>query len=235
MCTRLYPSFILPLQNGTFTTREFSKLLVAQRSLFQSEKLLIPSIISSTDANPALRTSASTPSNSIAVQLPYISRLLLLSAYLASYNPSRTDIHQFSTLSAARKKKRGGGTALKRGRPGTSKHRKISRKLLGPQVFVMERMLAIFHAVFLESSGVGSFAGKAGFGNPGRGVRGVGGMSADVLMAVKTLESLRLVGKTSGGADELEGGTKWRVCVGWDVVRGVARSVGVEIEDFLAE
>jgi origin recognition complex subunit 5 len=35
--------------------------------------------------------------------------------------------------------------------------------------------------------------------------------------------------------DALEAGTKWRVAVGWEVVRGVARSVGVEAEDYLAE
>lgn len=68
-----------------------------------------------------------------------------------------------------------------------------------------------------------------------RGATGRLGGAADVQMAMKTLESLRLVGKTSGNADELEGGTKWRVCVGWDVVRDIARGVGVEVEDFVGE
>jgi len=33
----------------------------------------------------------------------------------------------------------------------------------------------------------------------------------------------------------LDGGSKWKVAVGWEVIRTVARSVGVEAEDYLAE
>lgn len=60
--------------------------------------------------------------------------------------------------------------------------------------------------------------------------------SADVLMAVATLASLRLLVRMGGAnQDVLDAGTKYRVAVGWEVVRGVARSVGVEVEDYLAE
>jgi len=33
----------------------------------------------------------------------------------------------------------------------------------------------------------------------------------------------------------LDGSGKYRVAVGWEVIRGVARSVGVEAEDYLAD
>ncbi len=56
-------------------------------------------------------------------------------------------------------------------------------------------------------------------------------------MAIATLASLRLMVRTSASAnaDVLDAGAKWKVNVGWEVVRGVARSVGVEIEDFVIE
>lgn len=62
-----------------------------------------------------------------------------------------------------------------------------------------------------------------------------GGVTADVPMAIATLASLRLLIRTGGAGDPLEAGTKYRVNVGWEVVRGVARSVGVEVEDFIVE
>lgn len=36
-------------------------------------------------------------------------------------------------------------------------------------------------------------------------------------------------------ADALEAQTKWRVNVGWDYVRNVARGVGFDVESYLAE
>lgn len=52
-----------------------------------------------------------------------------------------------------------------------------------------------------------------------------------------TLVGLRLVVKAGGGAggDAVDGGGKWRVNVGWEVVRGVARVVGFDVENYLVE
>lgn len=125
---------------------------------------------------------------------------------------------------ASKRRKKGGGTALTKGRPGVTKHRKIARKLLGPQAFVLERMLAIFHAIKEDADA------------RGRGKARVEG-AADVQMAVTTLASLRLLVRmgSANSVDVLDAGTKYRVAVGWEVVRGIARSVGVEAEDYLAE
>ena len=84
-------------------------------------------------------------------------------------------------------------------------------------------MLAIFHAVGID-------AGLAASGSTTT-------VTADIPMAIATLASLRLVVRTNAsvGADVLDAGAKWKVNVGWEVVRGVARSVGVEVEDFVVE
>jgi origin recognition complex subunit 5 len=219
-CTRLYPSFIAPLEDGLFTTKDFSRLLVSRRSLFQDEHVLVPSIIpSSSRAPPPIpgpKSKANHLAAGIATQLPIFSRLLLIAAYLASYTPARNDALLFMKASLKARRKKGGGTA--KSRPRASKHRKISTKLLGPQSFVLERMLAIFHAVRIDAGVAGAQAG-----------------TADIPMAIATLASLRLVIRTSAVADALDASTKWKVNVGWEVVRGVARSVGVEVEDFVIE
>jgi origin recognition complex subunit 5 len=85
-------------------------------------------------------------------------------------------------------------------------------------------MLAIFHAV----------RGEWEADNKGGGEEG----DADIGMAIATLASLRLlvrVGGGAGGGDLMDCGGKWRVNVGWEVIRGLGRGVGVEVEEWLIE
>ncbi|KAI9744246.1 MAG: hypothetical protein M1818_002398 [Claussenomyces sp. TS43310] len=229
-CLRLWPSFTAPIRDGTYSTKDFTRILVAKRSLLQDENLLVPTILpASTDGatNLANGIGKEARASGLISQLPITSRLLLVAAYLASYTPSRKDILLFSKAGARARKKKGGGTALSRARPWSTGHPKINRRLLGPQAFPLERMLAIYHAVRNESSrasiGTGTPSGAAG------------GSTADVHMAIATLASLRLLVKTSANADVLDASTKWRVNVGWEVVRGLARSVGVEVEDYITD
>ena len=112
--------------------------------------------------------------------------------------------------SEKKRRKKGGGTST--GRP--SKHRKIQRKLLGPQAFVQERLLAIFHAIL-----------------PDRVIAG----AADTMTQIATLASLRLLVRMSNSADVLDAGTKWKVNFGWDFVRKIAKSVRFDMENYLAE
>ncbi|KAH7413445.1 origin recognition complex subunit 5 C-terminus-domain-containing protein [Cadophora sp. MPI-SDFR-AT-0126] len=236
VCLRLWPRFIKPIPDGSLNPTPFSRLLLANRSLFQADTVLIHKLVptsspsTSTQSQSNALTGSSTSKTTytgIGAQLPYFSRLLLVAAYLASFNPPKTDTTFFMKAAASKRRKKGGGTALTKGRPGVTKHRKIARKLLGPQAFVLERMLAIFHAIREDADG--------GVRGRGKGKRVEG--AADVQMAIATLASLRLLIRMGsvGSVDVLDAGTKYRVAVGWDVVRGIARSVGVEVEDYLAE
>jgi len=66
-------------------------------------------------------------------------------------------------------------------------------------------------------------------------------VDADVGMAISTLASLRLLIRVGagaagvGGVDVMDRGGRWRVNVGWEVVRGLGRSMGVEVEEWLVE
>lgn len=115
----------------------------------------------------------------------------------------------------------GGGS----GRTGVrSKHRKIARKLLGAHAFVLERMVAIYTAVRSEW-GIGGAVGSVN-----------GNLDADVGMALATLSSLRLLVRVGGASgDPLDRGGKWKVNVGWEVVRGLGRSMSVEVEEWLID
>lgn len=50
---------------------------------------------------------------------------------------------------------------------------------------------------------------------------------------VATLKGLRLL--VRGGVGEEVGGGKWRVACGGEFVKGVAREVGFDLEEFLVE
>jgi origin recognition complex subunit 5 len=229
VCLRLWPRFITPILEGTHSASQFSRLLLANRSLFQSDNVLVPSIIAEplTTSTPPPTSARGRKHQGIGTQLPYYSRLLLVAAYLASFNPPRTDQIFFMKAAAAKRRKKGGATVVSKVRPGVSRHRKISRKLLGPQAFVVERMLAIFHAIKDDADSKG---------RPGTGNELTAG-SADIEMGIATLVTLRLLAKvgSANAGDALEAGTKYRVAVGWEMIRGLARSVGVEAEDYLFE
>ncbi|KAK9778777.1 hypothetical protein SCAR479_04400 [Seiridium cardinale] len=245
--TTLWPRFTAPIAAGTHKAKEFSKLLVAARAWLQDESVLAPGVVSSGSGTTAVsnsmtpngtpRKSSATatptkptpgsmktnPTTDLAVLLPPTAKMLLVAAYLASHNAPRHDQTLFSTWHHARRR-RGGGHVNLSHRGQRSKHRKIARKLLGPSVFVLERMVAIYAALLRE---------QVGNGGKGGGL----GVDADVGMAIATLASLRLLVRvgSGAGAGDLDRGGRWRVGVGWEVVRGIGRSLGVEVEEWLIE
>ncbi|KAK3170045.1 hypothetical protein OEA41_009430, partial [Lepraria neglecta] len=182
VCSRLWDPFIQPILDGHYGAREFSKLLVKNRGLFQSETAILDSIVPITPTAPNVKASKYSHT------LPYYPAHLLVASYLASHNPPKHDITLFSKSSLSKRRKRGGGTALTPHR--ASKHRKISRKLLGPQLFPLERLFAIFHAILPHTYSSGG---------------------ADIMCQLATLVGLRLIVKSGGAGDILEWNTKWRV------------------------
>lgn len=177
----------------------------------------------------------------LALLLPPTPRLLLLASYLASHNATRHDLTLFSTHYHGRRRRRGGGGSSSIARPRGGKHRKIARKLLGAHAFVLERMLAIFAAVRGEWEAHGGALHLQGRRDGDGQGQGQGQGDADIGMALATLASLRLLVKVGGGGggggtgDVMDCGGKWRVNVGWEVVRGLGRGVGVEVEEWLVE
>ncbi|KAI3320604.1 origin recognition complex subunit Orc5 [Xylariaceae sp. AK1471] len=250
-CASLWPRFTAPVAAGTHKAREFSKLLIAARAYFQDEGVLEPGIqyvrsppltglSTGSGAGAKKGSEKKSSSTDLSTLLPPTARHLLIAAYLASHNAPRHDNALFSTWHTGAKKRRRGGITMSStpnagtGRGRKPKHRRIARKLLGPGVFVLERMIAIYVATKQEwVGGVDDAKSSAG------------GVDGDVGMAIATLASLRLLVRVGGGAAgaavgagggaDLDRGGKWRVNVGWEVIRGVGRSMGVEVEEWLVE
>ena len=136
-CDALWPRFTAPVAAGTYRAREFTRLLVAARVLFQDESVLVPGVLGAASSNtPSATASAATAKTSttmtttakpskgmgkglgagadLAALLPLTPRLLLLAAYLASHNAPRHDQTLFSTWHHGARRRRGG----RRGRRG---------------------------------------------------------------------------------------------------------------------
>lgn len=241
-CNSLWPRFTVPLREGNLGPKDFTKMLIAARVHFQDEGLLDPGIlglsphqqaapkahVQSVGRNPKTlgqgSTAPATTTTSLAALLPTTARILLIAAYLASHNTVRHDLTLFSTHHHGKRRRRGGASSVIAGQ--RSKHRKIARKLLGAHAFVLERMMAIFTTVRHEW-GIGVDGGEP--------LATDWGASADIGMALATLSSLRLLVRVGAGGDPLDRGGKWRVNVGWEVIRSLGRSMHVEVEEWLVE
>ena len=218
VCRKLWPPFVQPILDkdggapGDYWPREFSKLMVKNRTLFQSETALIDSIMPS-------QPTSSNIIKATPINLPYYAAYHLIATYIASHNPPRTDIALLSKSSLAKKRKRRRGATLNHSKNSLKAHQKLSRRLLGPQPFGMERLFAIFHAIISEDR--------------------YSGGNAEMMSQFATLVGLRLVvkaGVAGGGmGDALEGGGKWKCAVGWEFVKGVSRGVNFVLEDYIVE
>lgn len=216
---RLWREFVAPIVKGDFGTRDFSRLMVNRRHLFQGESAvldrILPETATTTTADAIKPTTPRKSIPGIVQNLPFYTTHLLIAAYLASYNPARTDVTYFMKHTDKRKNKRRapGVAALSTTSKNGVKHRRISRHLLTPSPFPLDRLFAIFRALLLDPVP----------------------QSADLYTSVATLASLRLLVRTGtgGAADALEVGGRWRVGFGWEFVRGLGRSVGVEVGEFL--
>jgi origin recognition complex subunit 5 len=224
VCQKLWRPFVQPIVDGQFGARDFSRLLVSRRHLLQSDDALVDSIVPksiSKDGNlsapgksqgkslhkPFAQPLQKANANAVTHELPYYTKYILISAYLASYNPARTDPVFFMKAHEKRRRRKPHQTPSK----STNKHRKIPRNLLAPSPFPLERLLAIVHALM-----------------PHRVPQ-----TADVLSQIATLVSLRLVLR-SGAGDGLDPSVRWKANVGWDFIASLGRSAGLEVRDFVA-
>lgn len=213
LATKLWRPFVTPIEDGTFGTRDFSRLMVSQRKLFQADDILLDKVVSDITSSTSDLASAKAPQLT-QHDLPYYSKWLLCAAYLASFNPARTDNIYFAKSAERKRRKKGGGTMAGRSRESNKGARKIPRHLLAPAAFPLDRLFAILHAILPHDL------------TP----------TMDVYTQLATLCSLRLLVRSAViGGDVLESGGKWKVAFGWDYARRLAQGIGFDITDYVAE
>ncbi|KAK3700668.1 hypothetical protein LTR37_015857 [Vermiconidia calcicola] len=208
VCNRLWRPFVAPIVKGDFGTRDFSRLLVNQRRLFQDESVLLEAILS-------VPVGQGTTTNQTTHELPYYAKWLLIAAYLASYNPAKLDALYFMKSTERKRSKKGGGTARSGGRP--SQKRKVPRHLLAASQFTLDRLLSILQAILPHDfrSTIDVYSQIA------------------TLSGLRLLARSGGIGSN----DPLEPGGKWRVgsAVTWEYVQALRRGLRFDVVDYIAE
>ncbi|KAF9924841.1 Origin recognition complex subunit 5, partial [Modicella reniformis] len=173
---------------------------------------------SSSHATSALNSSSSSSSNERALMnavdvqntfdLPYYTKFILIASFLASYNPPRLDMRYFAKVSNQ------GGKMTKRAKIA-AKHgheqmgSKLRQQLLGPKIFPMERMLAIFYSILDDEVEE----------------------NVNVYTQVASLVSLRLLQRVTP-MDKLDS-IKCKCNVSYDMIKALAKSTKFDIDKYL--
>lgn len=84
-----------------------------------------------------------------AMQISELGKYLVVAAYCGSYNPAKSDLRLFGRgVGSEVRKKKGGGT--RRAGYGRVRAGKVPQRLLGPKPFPVDRLLALFAALYAE-------------------------------------------------------------------------------------
>lgn len=146
-------------------------------------------------------TSASNATIRSLVELPVYSKYLLIAAYLASYNPAKSDKRFFSKHAGKISRRTHG--ALKK------THERTTNQLLGPKVFPVDRLLAIFYSIVNDRVAP----------------------SANIFCQISSLVTLGLLTQVSN-SDALES-PKYKCIVSLEFIKSVARSINFEVVRYI--
>ena len=153
-------------------------------------------------------------------ELSNIAKYLLIAAYFCSYIEPKYDTSIFSRKSS-----------IKSGRSSYGRRKKMESnpRHLQPAVFFLERLLAIFQAIYpMESTAVsGSLQSLLG----DRLIKA----NVEVFQNLSELQSLKLICTTSTRtADFLSSKSKWKVNVPWEIITEVAESVNFDMTQYFS-
>ena len=154
-------------------------------------------------------------SSQLALELPVRLKWLLVAAYIASNNPPNHDGRYFGDNSK-RKGKR-------------SVNSKIRRRFTMPSTFVVERMIAIYFAIYEQQT-----VGMGNMGNVGDEKHGrTPTYDTELFTQIQTLISLSLLTSSSKkGAIE---SVKLRCNISYDFIKTVAKSLDFDLNKYLQD
>eukprot|EP00088_Acartia_fossae_P049968 TRINITY_DN5551_c0_g1_i7.p1 TRINITY_DN5551_c0_g1~~TRINITY_DN5551_c0_g1_i7.p1 ORF type:complete len:428 (-),score=59.39 TRINITY_DN5551_c0_g1_i7:247-1530(-) len=149
-----YTSYCAPVEDGQLTEKDTKQLwfnieqqlnkCISTVNLREVETNQMKELLEKEDEDNAIdkgSAKAASTTTRTTPELPYYSKFLLISAYLASYNPQRTDKRFFVKEHGKQRKSAHSIRAKER----------YDSKLTGPKPFPLERLLAIFYNIIEES------------------------------------------------------------------------------------
>lgn len=163
-------------------------------------------------------TLETTAESSQAYELSDISKYLLISAYICSYSEPRFDSNVFSKKSH-----------IKTGRSSYGRRKKMETnpRYLQPSIFPVERLLAIFQAIFPIERKADS--GSLAFLKEESLIKA----NVEVFQNLAELHSLKLISTTvARNIDFLSYKIKWKVNVPWEIIHEVGKSIDFDVGQY---
>lgn len=139
-------------------------------------------------------------------------KYILIAAYLASYNDPKYDLYMFTREKDTRANSRG------RSRAKRSKTAVVSEshlRMMSPQSFSIERLLAILSAIYDKSEERGKIESDI-----------------DLYTEIATMTELKVLVQVST-ADMISGFGKWRCNLNWGTIKRFSDDVKFEVENYL--
>lgn len=153
-------------------------------------------------------------------ELSTIAKYLLIAAYFCSYLEQKYDSSIFSRKSH-----------IKAGRAayGRRKKRETNPRHLQPSLFLTERLLAIFQAIYPAELDYQSGSLSSLLNEP------LIRANTEVFQNIAELNSLKLLSTTVGRTmDYLNYKLKWKVNVPWEIIKEIAKSVDFDIGQYFS-
>ncbi|KAG6373225.1 putative origin recognition complex, subunit 5-like protein [Boletus reticuloceps] len=161
--------------------------------------------------------------------LPRMSKFILITAYMASTNPPKSDLRMFGRGPEERKKRRRKSASPKK-TGGAQTIVKVSQRLLGPATFPLDRLLAILGAL-LEENDYETRPHDPRFELPGEYTDMEVGR-IHIYAAITELTLMRALHRTSA-MDKLDGPPMFKCGISHDVALALARDLDVPLNDWL--
>ncbi|XP_060854544.1 origin recognition complex subunit 5 isoform X1 [Rhopalosiphum padi] len=194
----LFIKYVEPIEDGSCT--EMNRPLLF-RKISPSIQLLLNNVYLGTSLeNVNSLSDEKTKFEKLALDLPYYAKYFLIAAYIASFNLPKYDKQLF--VKASNKKRKTNRLV--------NKTENSTCQLVGPKVFSLDRLLAIFYAIIEENTN----------------------MTANLLAQVNTLSDLGLLIRLGDGKLDTP---KYRCSVSFDCVSNIARTVKFNLNKYLID
>jgi hypothetical protein len=240
ICIKSWDKFIEPVLMNTYSISEFIKVYRANSYLFENEN-----IINNSSVREFKTLEEEKPvENGNVEDLPIHSKFILIASYLASFNETRNDLHYFSKLKAVKYKRRNPSAAVKLKKGHLSKE-DIDNRLLSPNYFDLERLLAILSVIYRSNASSLNFSESDELINMYNSVekneerkelersKFTLSRNIDLNSQIATLFSLGLISK-SATSDILGARVRWKCNIDWPTVETLADDVEFSITEFLS-
>ena len=234
ICLKCWDRFTDPVRSGKWGVEDFLMVYRENMDMFKNENLMNNSAIVE---YLTMELEQQLESEDV-LDLPVHSKFILIACYLASFTEQKNDLHFFSKVKAVKYKKRASGDA-KRNQTLMAKD-DIDSRLLSPNFFDLERMLAILSVIYRSNAHTLNSTEAHPYDDTYEDRRNAErskftlSKNIDLNNQLATLFSLGLISK-SANSDILGARVRWKCNVNWLSIDLVARELQFPILDYLVD